>query len=166
MSALAWAVANLAVTGGGGTLFVVAGGSMEPAVPRGSFVVVHPLEEPPAIGDAVTVRGESGMYVTHRVTRVAQLRGEPYVELKGDANPAPDPVLAPVSSVVGRVDAVVPVAGRLQLARARPAGWLVLLGAMLTLWMASGLLRPPMSAEHGTARRATRPRSGLERWPT
>jgi signal peptidase len=156
------------VTVTGGTLFVVAGGSMEPTIPRGSLVVVRPVGTVPSVGDAVTLRGPGGTFVTHRVIRMAEIDGVAYLELRGDANAAPDPVLAPASAVVGRVEVVVPHAGRVQLALARPSGWLVVLGGALTCWLAGAVLRLP-PASSGELRPSGRRRhhgADLERWPT
>jgi signal peptidase len=165
VAAVAWAAANLAVTAGGGRLFVVAGGSMEPTLPRGSLVVVRPAQDALAMGDVVTVRGDRGTYVTHRVTRTATLDGVTYLELRGDANPLPDPVLVPATAVVGRVDVVVPHAGLIQVALARPSGWAALLGGVMMCWMAAGLLRPPAVAVRA-GRRATISAAELGRWPS
>jgi signal peptidase len=169
LAALAWTGANLAVAASGGTLFVVAGGSMEPTVPRGSVAVVHPMTGAPDVGDAVTLRGSHGTYVTHRVVRVAELDGTRYLELKGDANASPDPVLVPASAAVGRVEVVVPFAGYVQLALARPAGWMAVLCGVVTLWLASALLTPAAGSANRGAVTADRPALAageLGRWPT
>ena len=71
----------------GHQLFIVRSGSMTPAMPTGSLVVIGPLEAGgPTAGDVVTIRLDSGVVVTHRVTRVFDLDGVPYIATKGDAN--------------------------------------------------------------------------------
>jgi signal peptidase len=106
------AIVALAIWSHVTTLVVVAGGSMEPVVPRGSLIQPR-LIAPAAIavGDVVTVRVDSGVLVTHRVVRIVGLPAGRHLELRGDANDHPDPVLIPAGRVVGRVDYVVPGAG-------------------------------------------------------
>lgn len=119
------AVVGLAVWSHLTTLVIVAGGSMEPAIPRGSLIRPQPVAATEvAVGDVVTVRADNGALVTHRVVRTAELPAGLHLELQGDANETPDPVLVAASRVVGRVDYHVPGAGYLL--------------SMLTTW--SGLL--------------------------
>jgi signal peptidase I len=125
LSAL-WLVALAAVVGLAAwshltTLVVVAGGSMEPAIPRGSLIEPHPVDPRQiVVGDVVTVRADNGVLVTHRVVRTADLPAGRHLELQGDANDSPDPVLVAASRVAGRVDSSVP--------------WVGYLLTMLTTW--------------------------------
>jgi len=106
------AVVGLALWSHMSTLVIVAGGSMEPAIPRGSLIQPRAVEaEAIRPGDVVTVQSDNGVLVTHRVVRTADLPAGHHLELKGDANESPDPVLVSVDRVVGRVDFVVPGAG-------------------------------------------------------
>ncbi|HEX5040229.1 MAG TPA: signal peptidase I [Candidatus Limnocylindria bacterium] len=108
------AVVGLAVWSHLATLVIVAGGSMEPAIPRGSLIQPVAVDaEDIGVGDVVTVRADNGALVTHRVVRAAKLPAGLHLELQGDANETPDPVLVAASRVVGRVDYVVPGAGYL-----------------------------------------------------
>jgi len=94
------------------TLVIVAGGSMEPAIPRGSLIQPQPVDpDEIAVGNVVTVRADNGVLVTHRVVRTAVLPAGPHLELRGDANDSPDPVLVAADRVVGRIDYFVPGAG-------------------------------------------------------
>ncbi|ALU39335.1 hypothetical protein AS188_05735 [Kocuria flava] len=76
----------------------VVSGSMEPAVPTGSQVVVEPLEGPGdaerlAVGDVVTFmpRPDDATLVTHRVVAIAQDgEGRRSFTTRGDANDAAD----------------------------------------------------------------------------
>ena len=97
----------------GGTTFVVAGASMEPAIPMGSLVHVAPVAERAlAPGDVVSIRvGDEHAVFTHRIVRVATLPDGLYIETRGDANPSVDPSLVPSSAVVGRVALAVPFLG-------------------------------------------------------
>ena len=91
---------------------VVAGMSMAPALPVGSLVTLNDVDpDQLRAGDVVSVRADNGVLVTHRVVRALDLPSGRHLELRGDANPSPDPVLVPASAVVGRVDRVVPMAG-------------------------------------------------------
>ena len=52
----------------GRELFIIIGGSMEPAIPIGSLVVTAPTDPATVVaGDVLTIRGDSGVAVTHRV---------------------------------------------------------------------------------------------------
>ena len=107
----------------GGRAMVIGGGSMEPAIGRGAFVLALPAgAEGYAVGDVVTVQQGGGTPYTHRITRLADLAGVDHVETKGDANAAPDPAIVPTGAIVGRVAFSVPLLGYLVLLLATAAG--------------------------------------------
>jgi signal peptidase len=116
---------------------VITGRSMEPAIPRGSFVTLAD-DEAVAVGDVVTVRADSGVMVTHRVVRTIETTDGTLLELRGDANDAVDPSLAPISAVVGTVDLTVPYVGYLVAMLGMPIGLLgvvaFLAAGVLTVW--------------------------------
>lgn len=90
-------------------IYNVVSGSMEPAVPVGSAVLVR--SAPPAQlapGDIVAFRSH-GTVVTHRV--VENDEAESLLVTKGDANAQPDPEQVRYSDVIGRVRWNVPVLG-------------------------------------------------------
>jgi len=93
LAVLAVAVVVPRVTGA--TPYTVLTGSMEPAYPPGTLVVVRPVPpEELGTGDVVTYQLESGEapVATHRVVAVsADLTGEISFTTQGDANDAPDP---------------------------------------------------------------------------
>ena len=99
----------------GGATFVVGGGSMEPTIPVGAAIVALPVSaEELVVGDIVSLRaGEQRAIFTHRITRVVYRDGHPWLETMGDANEDPDPSLVPATSVIGRVEIMVPWAGYL-----------------------------------------------------
>lgn len=102
---------------------VVTGGSMEPAIPRGSLI--NPTRVEPTslrVGQVVTVRGDNGVLVTHRISEVHDLADGRFLELRGDANPDADPALVPVGSVLGRVDAHLRAVGYLLALLSMPVG--------------------------------------------
>jgi signal peptidase I len=121
---------------------------MEPSIHLGSAIVVtsvQPADLRP--GDVVTLKDANGTLVSHRITRVVQLPAGLYVETKGDANAAPDPVLVPASEVVGRIDASIPGAGYLIYLLTIPAGVASVLCLALTMlfgiWLLEDLEREP-----------------------
>jgi signal peptidase I len=119
---------------------IVAGTSMAPAMPVGSLVTLEPVA-PDRIrtGDVVSVRADNGVLVTHRVVRIAELPAGRHLELRGDANPHPDPVLVPADAVVGRVDRVVPLAGYVVAMLASAVGLVAIVAflaaALMAIWL-------------------------------
>jgi signal peptidase len=128
---------------------VITGSSMAPAIPRGSLVIIEPTApETLAVGEVVTLRLESGALVTHRITRLATLGGERYVETRGDANRDADPVLQPVSSIIGRVAVTVPVVGFVDWLIARPIGWFTA-GSIAALLVVCAWLLDELASSRG-----------------
>jgi signal peptidase len=122
----------------GRTTYVVGGPSMEPALHQGSAIVVEPVA--PAdlrIGDIVTIRvGPERATFTHRIVRIVERPDGRWLETRGDSNAAPDPVLVPVSAVIGRVALAISVIGYVIVALSTPSGLLLtggLAGALLAL---------------------------------
>jgi signal peptidase len=123
----------------GGRTMVIGGGSMEPAIGRGTLILALP-GPPYAVGDVITVQQGGATPYTHRVTRLAELDGRPFVETKGDANPAPDPAIVPVEAIVGRVVVALPLLGYLSLLLATAAGLVGFLALGTTLLLVARLL--------------------------
>jgi signal peptidase len=128
----------------GARTLVISGGSMEPTVPRGSYIVA--VRQPAAsyaVGDIVTVQQAGRTPYTHRIVRLATLNGAPYLETKGDANATADPAIVPVASVVGRVALQLPLLGFLAALLATPLGlfgFLAVSGALSCLvWLVENL---------------------------
>ena len=94
------AVAVLVPRIAGATPYTILTGSMQPAMPPGTLVVVRPRDvEDISVGDVLTYQLESGKpdVVTHRVTAVGVgADGEVRLTTQGDANDSPDkkPVIA------------------------------------------------------------------------
>ncbi len=96
----------------GRQVFVIIGGSMEPAIPLGALVVTIPTDASViAVGDVVTLRADNGAIVTHRVIRISDGSDGRSFETRGDANDSPDAGLVPSRVVVGVVSHYVPYAG-------------------------------------------------------
>jgi signal peptidase len=120
---------------------VIRGGSMEPAIPLGSLVILEPVGPVNLrVGDVVSFQATNGTIVTHRVTRLASLGQTPYFGTKGDANADPDPVITPDSAIIGRVTLTLPGAGYLMTLIHAPVGFLAVLLIALTLLVVALLL--------------------------
>jgi len=107
-------------------IFIIASGSMEPAITIGSLAVVQPEVEyyPGQVisyyktfeGDTFTNNTQeksNEIIVTHRIVGMLNQQGELFYRTKGDVNLEPDNDLVPHSRVIGRVIIVIPVIGYL-----------------------------------------------------
>lgn len=109
--ALLWSATHLAPLTGR-ELFIIVGGSMEPAIPVGSLVFTTPTDPLTiTVGDVVTIRADNGVVVTHRVSRVLDGADGRSFELTGDANDGPDGGLVPARAIVGTADHYLPYGG-------------------------------------------------------
>jgi signal peptidase len=135
----------------GHPVVVITGASMEPSIAIGSIVIEdRPTTAPLAPGDVGSFRLESGATVTHRVMRAVERSDGTWYEVKGDANAAPDPVLVPPSSVMGRVLASIPMLGYLTWLLHLPSGILAVVTATLALYIAGLLADPTRRKPAGT----------------
>ncbi len=163
---LAWLSALVALIGLAawshvGGAVVVAGDSMAPALPRGSLIQLAAIDaERIRAGDVVTVRADNGVLVTHRVVRVADLPAGRHLELRGDANPTPDPVLVPAGAVVGRVGLVIPVAGYVIGMLGSMPGLLSIISLLAAGMLAIWLLEDVEAAIAAEPARTAAPRAG------
>ena len=150
---------------------VIGGGSMEPAVPLGSAVIIKPVDAAALkVGDIVSLKaGPQNALYTHRIVAVVDRPDGRWVQTKGDANADQDPTLVHASAIVGRTEVVIPLAGYLIVLLSIPAGVLFLIGLAASLlagawlleslepeWVAKGTARPlprrPLSGEPIAAR--------------
>ncbi len=122
----------------GATPYTVLTGSMEPALPPGTLVVVRPVPaDEIGVGSVVTYQLESGkpIFVTHRV--VSQGVGDdgmPVFQTQGDANDAPDEMWIRPLQVRGELWYAVPYVGYLSdlfSPHERQRGIYVVAGALL-----------------------------------
>lgn len=127
----------------GGTPYAVLTGSMEPAMPPGTLVIVRDVDPTTvAVGDVITFmpREDDPSVVTHRVVGVGvDMTGAPTFTTKGDANPVAD--IAPVHDyqVVGKRWYFVPYLGwvvELLTAQQRALGVYLVAGALLLYMLA------------------------------
>jgi signal peptidase len=164
---LALAVAANAGPALGHRLLVIRGGSMEPAIPLGALVDIVPAPvERLHSGDVVSIQAPNGVVITHRVTRVVHLSDGWYVEVKGDANAEPDPVLIPSAWVMGRADLALPVIGYFFYLLTIPAGIVSFFSLAAVLLLVNWLLEDlregedeelDLGGEGGLAHRAGEP---------
>src|SRR3546814_899450 len=97
----------------GGATLTVLSGSMSPTIPKGSIVLVKPVD-PQSLneGDVITwqVRPGESTYITHRIIDIDDAGSLSFVT-QGDANPSPDIDEVPAGAVRGRVLFHVPFLG-------------------------------------------------------
>jgi signal peptidase len=105
--------------------YVVTGGSMEPAIHKGSLVLVQPVSPSEVkVGDVITFQ-QYEQTTTHRVIAITQDARGLVFKTKGDANTVADPEDKTFPSAVGIVRGTLPVAG--YIAAGAQAYWRLLL---------------------------------------
>jgi signal peptidase len=145
-----------ALPGGIRTLTVLSG-SMEPAIPVGSVVVVGRVgSDRVRVGDVITfARGRAGenasnVYTTHRVVQVVGSGPGVSFVTRGDANAKADAAVVPGGQVVGRVMLTIPYLGQVSRFVRTPMGLVLLIllpAAVLITEEIWGLLRVKREAE-------------------
>lgn len=108
-------------------LLVVQSGSMEPAVPLGSLVLVVPKNEY-LPGDIVTFTPsdkDKDKYVTHRLAEYATETFGLVYKTKGDANKTADQALVPIEQILGKVFLTIPHIGTLAHRLQTPLGFIL-----------------------------------------
>ena len=83
---------------------IVLSGSMEPAIPTGSLVVIKPSDTY-HVGDVITFGGslKNNVPTTHRIVKVRAESGEKVFITKGDANAHEDSKEVREKDIVGKV---------------------------------------------------------------
>jgi signal peptidase I len=119
-------------------IYIVRGASMTPTIPLGSLIVARSV---PAnqlnLGDIVTIRGENGSIVTHRIVELREsYKGELAIRTKGDASAVADVPIRQASSVVGVIDTYVPYLGFVLAFMGMPTGLVATVAAMAALLIA------------------------------
>lgn len=142
ITAIAVVLFSLGPRAFGRQTLVVRSGSMEPAIPTGSVVVVRPVRpETLRIGDVITFERSDGdvAVVTHRIVDVLRSGPSPIFQTQGDANAAPDPMPVQYRNQGWLVTAVVPYAGYFLNALSHPLARAALIGIPALLLVASFL---------------------------
>lgn len=129
-------------------VFNVISGSMAPAIPQGSMVLVKPTEWSSIQAGDVIAFERDGTVVAHRVTKV-QIDERSFVT-KGDANEQEDFIPVPFEELIGRVERHVPVLGAVEMQFSTVQGKLSLaalvVSGLLFRWLA-GRIRASRSVE-------------------
>lgn len=125
----------------GNQTIAVTSGSMGPAIPSGSLIVVSRTHDADLrVGEIITVQLPSGALLTHRIVAISVADGQRIVTIRGDANdPASGEVVA-ADRAIGRVTAVVPWAGQYLEFLTRPAA-IVAWAGIVTLAFLRRLMR-------------------------
>jgi signal peptidase len=102
----------------------VCSGSMEPALPVGSVVVIKPVDpETLKLGDVICFDLSEPPSVTHRIINITK---EGFIT-KGDANEDPDMWAVKKENVVGKVEMTIPYVGYLGFFVKTPLGFVTLI---------------------------------------
>jgi len=136
----------------GREMYVVRGGSMEPALPIGSVVVVQHVDPTQlAVGDIITFTAANHTTVTHRIVEVVAGAQQGF-QTKGDASTGGDAMIVPAPSVSGRVEYVMPGLGVAITLLASTLGSLAAIGMLGGLLLAVWFLDELQSTMRRSAR--------------
>jgi len=130
----------IAIAGFGVSLVWLVTGSMTPAYPADSVLIVRSVPAADVnVGDIVTVSRDGVLPITHRVVSVTPMgaSGGAELVLRGDANMADDPVpyqVARVGLVLGGIPFGGSVMGALQSPIGLGAATVVVCGLLLWAW--------------------------------
>jgi len=106
--------------------FVVLSGSMQPAIPTGSVVLVLPKQFGYSVGDVITFSRGRDSVTTHRLVGYDQKEGQLLYRTKGDANSDPDTFTTNPDDVIGRVIGHIPYIGYAAGVAQKPQGFIFL----------------------------------------
>lgn len=126
----------------GWAIDTVYGGSMEPAIPLRSMIVISPVDpESIQVGDVILYAPptDTSARVTHRVVQVVEREDDRMFRTQGDANNAADPYGVPSNNVVGKIQFSIPYAGYFADFAQSQTGFLILLILPATILVASAL---------------------------
>jgi len=101
-------------------------GSMEPAIPVGSIVIIKPADpDTLKIGDIICFKVETE-YPTTVTHRIIGITSQGFIT-KGDANEDPDQWIVKKENVIGKLIAVIPLIGYLGYFVRTPIGFILLI---------------------------------------
>ena len=109
-------------------VMVVQSGSMAPKIKMGSVVVIKPVEEY-KIGDVITFGPYSRIKapITHRISDVKIVNGQPVYITKGDANNSPDQREVQKKEILGKVLFDIPYLGYVVDFAKKPVGFALII---------------------------------------
>ena len=108
-------------------VMMVLSGSMEPAIGKGSVVVVRPSDDY-KIGEVITFKFKnSEESTTHRIEEIRIVGGKPVYVTKGDVNNAPDTREVLQEDIIGKVLFDIPYIGYVIDFAKRPVGFMILI---------------------------------------
>ena len=121
---------------------IVKSGSMEPAIPTGSIVMVRPSHTY-NVGDVITFGKDTKAQIptTHRILSTRTENGRTVFETKGDANEEADPVTVYESNVIGKVAFHMPYAGYVLDFARQPIGFTLMIGIPAAVIILDELIR-------------------------
>ena len=120
----------------------VYGGSMEPAIPVGSMVIISQVDpESVQVGDVILYAPpmDTSQRVTHRVVGVIERENGLMFRTQGDANEDPDAYAVPQENVIGKVRVCIPYLGYFANFVQSRTGFLALLVFPATILIGSAL---------------------------
>lgn len=92
----------------------VTSGSMQPALPIGSLIVVKPVSEY-RVGDIITFLpsklGDKKDQITHRIISIQEKGGQKIIVTKGDANNSVDGESVAIDKIIGKELFLIPLLG-------------------------------------------------------
>ncbi|MBE0512628.1 signal peptidase I [Candidatus Bathyarchaeota archaeon] len=105
-------------------------GSMEPAIPVGSIVVIKPVDpETLRVGDVICFKLSQPTSITHRIINITN---EGFIT-KGDVNEDPDTWTVKKENVIGKVTSTIPYIGYIGYFVRTPIGFILLIIIPATL---------------------------------
>ncbi len=113
-------------------LLIVRGGSMEPAIPIGSAILIDRGDRTPVVSMIAAFRDPSGSIVTHRIVRIE----DGLIATRGDANATEDAVRRSPADLIGVARLSIPFLGYFLYVLQQPVVFLLVLlstGGVLVL---------------------------------
>lgn len=140
--------------------YVVLSGSMEPALPTGSVVLIRPKLFGYAQGDIITFKQGKQNVVTHRVHQFQQVDNDIAYITKGDANEEADQGVVEKGQVLGAVNYSIPYLGYLVKFSQTPQGFIlfVIIPATIIVYEELKNIRQEIAKNLAKLRRSNSPK--------
>lgn len=128
--------------------YIVLSGSMEPALPIGSIVLIHPSSAY-TLGDIIAFTNKSRLTTTHRIVAVSSSS----FKVAGDANDSPDADLVSSGQIIGKAVFHLPLLGYLANSLHTPLGFILFLGLPTLIFITAELWHIKLEIEQITERK-------------